>query len=146
MGPVCVRVSSKTNYRLSYDPFTCKTNFFPQSSPMTIEYSQRKDFVTVNIPLDFKTKLVCKLCVDDGPHITPDHVFRIILTTTMDGSHELRMFNDQNNVCIIPPETNGFESLRSLVCTMGNDCYFYGRVDEDDSTALYINIESLPDQ
>ncbi|KAG4075283.1 hypothetical protein HA402_003074 [Bradysia odoriphaga] len=111
--------------------------------PMTIEYSERADYVTVKIPLDFLTEIVCKECDEDGPHITPDHIFLISLNTE---TNEMTMTNDYENECIIPPNTEAFESIKSQLCANDNECYFYGRVDEDDRTKLYINIDSLPTQ
>ncbi len=114
--------------------------------PMTHEYHKSKDYATVDIPADFITKNLCKDCDEDGPHITPDHIFRVILTKTTDGTQEMTMFNDYKNRCIIPSNTPAFLAIAEHVSRFGNECYFYGLVDVDDRSKFYINVKTLPTQ
>lgn len=122
------------------------TFFSPANRPMTLEYQKHMHYVTVKVPADFITTDVCNECDEDGPHITPDHIFRIILTHAMDDTIEMRMFNDHNNDCVIPSDSDAYLPLEALVFGYGNECYFYGKVDEDDRSTLYININKLPTQ
>lgn len=113
---------------------------------MTVQCQKNKSYVTVQIQSDFITNDVCRKCFLDGPHHGPDNVFKITLTATDDEMNEMRIFNDYNDYCVIPPNTAAFESLISGVIESGNKCYFYGKLDEDDRSALYINIKKLPPQ
>lgn len=113
---------------------------------MIIEFNKNKDFVTVKLPEDFVVSDVCSECDEDGPHSSPDHIFRVILVRKNNETYEMILFNDRKNRCIIPPHTETFRSLYPNVYNAGNECYFYGRVDEDDRSLLYINIMKLPTQ
>lgn len=130
---------------LKFQPLLKTTQIsFTKISPMTFEYANRTDYVTLTIPLSFITKIVCKECDEEGPHITSEHIFRINLTTASDGSQELKLFNDHSDECVIPRDTNTFKLLKERVSCFGDQAYFYGRVDEDDRSKLYINIKKLP--
>lgn len=112
---------------------------------MTVKYQKNKSFVTVKIKSDFITNDVCKECDIEGAHHGPNHVFKITLTETNTETNEMRIFNDYNEFCVIPPNTAAFKALESYVRS-GNICYFYGKLDEDDRSAMYINIKDLPQQ
>lgn len=113
---------------------------------MTIKYQKDKKYVTVKIHSDFISNNVCNVCEMDGPHHAPDHVFKITTTSSNDGTHEMRIFNDYNVHCTIPENTLAFAKLKPIVVGSGNICYFYGNRDKDDPTTLYIKIEELPFQ
>lgn len=107
----------------------------------------QKDFVPVPIKSDFISNDVCDECCAEGPHHGPDHVFKITLTETNDERTELmRIFNDFNEFCVIPSTTAAYHALEPYVVRSGKTCYFYGKLDEDDRSTLYINISDLPTQ
>lgn len=121
-------------------------NFFLYFRPLTVQHQKDKSFVTVPIQSDFITNDVCEECILRGPHHGPDHVFKITLTAKTDETTEMRIFNDYNHYNVIQPNTAAFQSLIPRVLHHGNECYFFGRFDEDNRSALYINVKKLPTQ
>lgn len=113
---------------------------------MTIEYQKHRDYVTVKINPNFITSNVCNECERDGPHHGPDHVFKITLTKLDNGTREMRIFNDYNVHCTIPPNTKTYKILKMFAFGSANTCYFYGIPDEDDPSTLYIHVRELPPQ